>query len=531
MPLHVDLRTYRMLSPVDTVQEDFSGGINLRDFPSIGPTDCGGLVNLRVVGTKLVAVRPTIAGTNIAGKIIQEAWWSDTLGCTVARCDDGRLYNVETGVILAGSPAVGAATACWVVDFNGVLVLGSVTAGIYTCTAAGVWALASNAIHPTMLEVWQDKVWAIGDAAFPNRLWACNAGNAAVWTTATDWVDIVEGGIELVSLISTQEQDYQGRPSLLVYKRRAVVRINSANATTGFSYTILGIGTGALGRRAVAADLGVVVAFDDVGLWRTDGLTTPVKVSGKIDPFFGPPQMNMPVTLGGTKDSVVNGIAKNGRFRFACSNFANTGSASAGATIEYDSPSGAICTLDPWDPVAGGHMDCRVMWKKLDRATGLTSLHAINGVGNRHCILDDESSKSTLLEGYDFRSRYIEAVPGRSFNCRRLRVVGRFPKTGSNNNALQAMIDWGIGSSRQAAFDGKTDPIFGQLANMSADLPEVGRVQSVSARVLLGGPSITTAWNGPYAPQEPPGLTPYDKPNSPIQIDKVIVMAGPAGRR
>lgn len=524
MPLRVDLRTYRALSPVDTVQDDFSGGLNIRDFPNVGDTDCSMLANLRVVGKKLIAPHPTVAGTNIAGRIVLGAWWSDTLNCTVAQCDDGHLYNLETGVILVTSPSVGT-NACWVVDFNGSLVLGSVTAGIYLAGSGGTFGLVSNAIHPTMLEVWQDKVWAIGDPTFPNRLWACKAGDAATWTTATDWVDIVEGGPELVSLIATQEQDYQGRPSLLVYKRRAVIRINSANATTGFTYTILGLGTGALGRRAVAADLGVVVAFDDTGLWRTDGLSTPVKVSGKVDPLFGPPQMNMPVSLGGTKDSVVNGVSKNGRFRFACSNFANGGgTVKAQSTIDYDSDSGAIAVLTPWDP-AGFLLDCRVMWRKLDRTTGLISLHAINGSGTgvgHHVILDDESTTLTGFETYTFMSRFIEAVPGRGFNCRRIRVVGRFPQ--NEGVALQSYTDW---LATTPLTSGGTS--LGKVTNQSVDLVEVGRCQSVAVRADFSVANIP--WLAGYSPHDPPGLAPYDKLRSPMQIDKVAVMAGPAGRR
>lgn len=526
--LKVDLRTYRMLSPVTLSLDDFSGGINLRDYPHLQPNELIQGLNVHIVGKHLETIRPLIShALPLAAGDVGEAWWSNVLGCTVAHCTtDGKLYNMETGVALAGAPNVGTTKACWVVDFNGLLVLGSELAGIYTCTGAGVWALATNAIKPKMLEVWQDKVWAIADPAFPDRLWASNAGNAAVWTPATDWVDILEGGTQgLTCVVATQQQDFQGRPSLIVYKQRLCARINSANATTGFTYTILGVGTGALGRRAACSDVGIVAAFDDTGIWVTDGVAVPKLVSDKIRPVFGVPQFNMPGGLGGsTPDSLISSAAINGKFYFACSFDA---SATCKLVVVWDQASGGFTWYRPSWVTGGQYADLRSLHKAVLAALpGFSVIRALNGPGGANNNLVELDSPSggggSNLDEIRFQTAFVGAVgrEGSKVMWRRARLEAKL----FASLRVDVLADWSqlVRSSRVLPSN-----VTFNIEVGANDVPDLGRWKAVS---ILGSMSGATSWDYPKDPAQPFANGIALTGMSPLALQRIDLLAGSAGR-
>lgn len=524
MPLKVDLRTYRMLSPVAGVMDDFSGGLNYRDYPNNDPIDLNQAINVHINGKVISATRDsTDFFVAVAGRTVKDAWWTDVLGCSIARCDDGNFYNIDTGAAIAGAPNVGA-TSCWLLDFNGLLVLGSRTAGIYTCTSGGVWTLATNAIKPAMLAAWQNKVWAIGDPAFPDRFWASNPGNPGVWTTGTDFNEIPEGGTRgLTCIVATQEQDFQGRPSLIVYKRRSAFRINSANATTGFTYTVLGIGTGCIGRRAACADLGVVVAVDDTGIWKTDGVTAPIKISGKMDPLFGPPMLPAITASATDCDSLVSCTSRYGKFYF--SYLHPTASLGCVNLLIWDKLTGAFTIYN----AKGGLLDFRTLYRDTGSGGDGISIFCLDGVANsNHQWRVDDNQALYQTNLMIFETAFFNPLQSKKVTFRRLQLEAQL--VGQLNLSIKP--DWQDTVKRTYAVQTLANPNPGIKPYI---VPELGRWKSVSLFGIMGQelypPGAAWGANLEYPPGDSFSGLPFTyRPTAPMEIHRLTYMIGTAGR-
>jgi hypothetical protein len=83
--------------------------------------------------------------------------------------------------------------------------------------------------------------------------------------------------------------DNTAKPSLLVFKARSTHRIN--DSTTG-SYQTLDAQAGASGPMAVTQAINRVVFVNEVGVWETDGISSPTLVSAKLQPLFTSTQLN-----------------------------------------------------------------------------------------------------------------------------------------------------------------------------------------------------------------------------------------------
>jgi hypothetical protein len=85
--------------------------------------------------------------------------------------------------------------------------------------------------------------------------------------------------------------DVTGKPTLLVYKAESTYRIN--DSTSGSYTTLHSRGAGAAGHRCVASVLGRICSINRSGIWVTDGIAIPQRVSDKLTPFFSADGLNL----------------------------------------------------------------------------------------------------------------------------------------------------------------------------------------------------------------------------------------------
>jgi hypothetical protein len=152
--------------------------------------------------------------------------------------------------------------------------------GVFTVTG-DTYALKTAAVVGNVLAVWQNKVWVTGNGGV--RVYWSNAGTAATWTTATDFVDIREmDDTENIGIGSGNGMDVVGRTGLLVWKSNSVYRINDSE--TG-AYTTVDGYHGAGGRDAMTSYAGVIYVCNRSGVYvvTEDGLRL---ISVSIDPLW-----------------------------------------------------------------------------------------------------------------------------------------------------------------------------------------------------------------------------------------------------
>ena len=103
-------------------------------------------------------------------------------------------------------------------------------------------------------------------------------GSAVLWTVTTAFVDIRDVDTKPTTAIgSGMGMDITGKPSLLVFKEMSTYRLN--DPSTGSYTTLHSRGGGAAGPMAVASNLGRICSINREGIWVTDGLAVPVRVS------------------------------------------------------------------------------------------------------------------------------------------------------------------------------------------------------------------------------------------------------------
>jgi hypothetical protein len=151
--------------------------------------------------------------------------------------------------------------------------------GVFS-VSGDTYTLREATVTGTVLSIWQNKVWVTGNGVRVN--WS-NAGTAATWTTATDYVDIRELDDTVnIGIGSGNGMDVVGRTGLLVWKSNSVYRINDSE--TG-AYTTVDGYHGAGGRDSMTSYSGVVYVCNRSGIYAvTDsGLEL---ISGKVDPLW-----------------------------------------------------------------------------------------------------------------------------------------------------------------------------------------------------------------------------------------------------
>lgn len=269
------------VSPRTVMLDDFSRGINAIDDPAALPA---GFVpdgfNVNHLGRRLVArwgAQRLAALASSASYI----FYSQALNRVIVQRGT-TIYAYETvGWTATSLVTVASSLKVQAVDFNGQVVLATVS-GIYTTdgTAVGT-VLRAGSVIGCKVAVWQNKVW----ATTGRTLYWSAAGDATSWTTGTDFTAIREpDDTNIEALGAGNGIDVLGRTGLLVWKRNSRHRV--VDSETG-EYVTLGVGpgAGANGNEAVATVGGTVYFGNDLGVFRQTGEDA-VLVSDAISPFW-----------------------------------------------------------------------------------------------------------------------------------------------------------------------------------------------------------------------------------------------------
>ena len=297
--------------------EAFDGGLNLRDAPTeidLSETpDCmnvtlderGGAVSRlglsKLNGSSLLPATPsTLYYSRVADALLAYISTDAGNGKLYKSTDGGVNWSLVLGTFTAGAKAA-------ITDFAGTngprVVVVNTLDGVYSFAAdlaSNVHAAGGSAnmteVRGSAIAVWQNKCWVVGDPRDDTthsraRVWFCNAGNEQLWTIATAFVDIRDvDPYECTAIGAGQGMDVTGKPTLVVYKERSTYRIN--DSTTGQYTTLHAKGAGAVSPLAVASNLGRICSINEQGIWVTDGLAVPIRVSDKLEPLFTAEALN-----------------------------------------------------------------------------------------------------------------------------------------------------------------------------------------------------------------------------------------------
>ena len=271
-----------------TFVDDFSGGVNLLESQYTLPSPFAppGMWNATLRGRMLVSRFGTIlAGT--LGAASKYIFYSSKLDFFISQ-EGTTLYSYTisaTNQALAGRTALktfSTSDKVQCVEFTGLLVVVHPVDGVFTWNGAGViGAAVTAAVKGSCVCAWQNKVWVGGDPGNPSRVWWSNAGTAATWTTATDFVDLREVNDFAVTAIGVGNgMDVVGRGSMQVFKGTSAYRIYSAS--TG-AYITIDAYRGAATSESVTSVAGHVYFCNFYGIYRLDGDTV-VTLSDAIRP-------------------------------------------------------------------------------------------------------------------------------------------------------------------------------------------------------------------------------------------------------
>lgn len=308
-------------SKTDTTRlETFDGGVNLRDAPTeveLSETpDCmnmtlderGGAISRlglsKLNGASLLpATADFLYYSTVADAVLAYVSTDAGNGKLFKSTNGGVTWSLVLGTFVAGAQAA-------IADFTGVngprVVVVTTLDGVYSFAAD----LASNVhtaggsanmteVRGSAIAVWQNKCWVTGDIREDTthsraRVWFCVAGNEQQWTVASHFVDLRDvDAYQCTAIGAGQGMDVTGKPTLVVYKERSTYRIN--DSTTGSFTTLHNKGSGAASQKAVASNLGRICSINQQGIWVTDGLAVPIRVSDKLEPLFSAEGLNLGV--------------------------------------------------------------------------------------------------------------------------------------------------------------------------------------------------------------------------------------------
>jgi len=330
---------------------NFDGGLNLRDAPTeLGNNETPECMNVTLDERGGAAARLGIVKLNGSSLLPQApsylyySTYADQLLAWVKNNGTGNsaLYgssNVGVTWTSLGLFPDGATGA--IIDFAGI----NGPRVVIVNTLDGVWSYNTSLTVPVHLTgatekmdevrgdaiaVWQNKLWVAGDIREDTthskaRVWRCVAGDEQHWTVATDFTDIRDVDTLPVTAIGAGSgMDVTGKPTLLVYKAGSMYRINDSGSGT---YTTLHArGAGAASNKAVAATSGRICSINSEGIWVTDGLAIPLRVSDKLQPLFTADGLNL------ADPSVWAAAPYRDRIVF---NVTRTGSATNNLMLEY----------------------------------------------------------------------------------------------------------------------------------------------------------------------------------------------------
>ena len=287
--------------------DSFDGGLNIRDAPTeVAPNETPDCMNVTLDERGGVIARLGITNLNAASLLPQppqRLYYSTVADALLAyistdagngklykSTDSGSTWSAVTTTFTAGALAD-------IIDFKDRVVLVNTLDGVYsypstlaapTHTAGGTANM--DEVRGSSITVWQNKLWVTGDIRedathSKARVWWCNAGNELLWTVASAFIDIRDVDTKTCTAIGAgMGMDVTGKPTMLVYKEQSTYRVN--DSTSGSYTTLHSRGAGAAGPLAVASNLGRICSINREGIWVTDGLAVPVRVSDKLQPLF-----------------------------------------------------------------------------------------------------------------------------------------------------------------------------------------------------------------------------------------------------
>lgn len=278
---------------------DFSGGVVLNDALDIAEDQfLSGLNFTTAFESPGVQLRPGYVsltssmpddGTGATPEILAVSPLSGNI--LVHKGTKLYIYSAFTNVwtTVAGVVTAGAGHCAADFPYFSAFVYANTSDGVYTLTWAGVLTLRDANVKACCMDVWQTKVFAGGGgSATPNRIWWSNALNPNTWTTATDFIDVLEGTSGIFCLKAAAGMDIQGRAGFLMGKQQGLFRMNSP--TTG-AYTTISVTVGAANQNCISTLDGYAYILSNQGaarrgVYRTTGLDEPQIVSRAIDTGF-----------------------------------------------------------------------------------------------------------------------------------------------------------------------------------------------------------------------------------------------------
>jgi hypothetical protein len=284
----------------------FDGGLNLRDAPTeIAPSESPDCMNVTLNERGGVESRLGLLNLNAASPLPAAPsylYYSTVADALIAyipsAVGNGWIYKSINGgatwTVVWGFTADAEAA---IVDFKNRVVVVNTLDGVYsfpsdlsapTHTVGG--AANMDEVRGSAVAVWQNRLFVTGDVRedathSQTRVWKSNIGSEQLWTVATDFNDIREVDTKPCTAIGAGVgMDVTGKPTLLIFKETSMYRMNDS---TTMAYTTLhSKGAGAASAKAVATNLGRICSINREGIWVTDGLAIPIRVSDKLAPLF-----------------------------------------------------------------------------------------------------------------------------------------------------------------------------------------------------------------------------------------------------
>lgn len=433
-----------------TFFDSMDGGLNLRDAPSqVQPNETPDCANVtlderggaaarlgmsKLNGSSLLDAAPVaLYYSTIADALVAYISTHGGAGKLAKSTDGGVTWSYFYTTLTAGGQGA-------FIDFRNRLVFVNTLDGVYsfpsglgapTHTSGGTNNMEE--VRGSAIAVWQNKLWVTGDIREDSthskaRVWFSDAGDETTWTVATKFVDIRDvDTLPCTNIGAGMGMDVTGKPTLLVYKQESVYRINDSGSG---SYTTLhSKGAGSAGNRSVASVLGRICFINQNGIWVTDGISIPQRVSDKLSPLFSPDGL--------TLSALSNFTAAPYRDRIIFSISAFAGSAN-NALLEYH-PSVGWTVLHIF---ASGIGPMTVYTKNASKLIGADS-----GSGKVFEMFKGGTDDGADITAY-FQTPWVVLSKGDEARLRYLRVYGR------GATAAQLRQDFGtIGDDYALTFD------------------------------------------------------------------------------
>lgn len=443
--------------------DDFSGGLNLRDAEArLSPRETPDCMNVTFDdrGGVMARLGYTIDGAMaaLAGGDISNGYFSEVLGQLVVQAGARLWRRTAAGAYTeieraAGADAFTTSARAGFCDFRttadgAVLIAVHPVDGVLKFNLTlGVISVVTAAVRGDSCVVWQNKVWVTGDPNNRQRVWWCNAGDAGTWTTASDFNDIRDDNdqdcVAIIGVPSIGGGDAAGSwRAVLVCKETSVHRV--VDSSTG-AYVTIGLRSGMAGPLAWAALDGWAYLLSSSGIFRTDGLSPPRSISGRIEPLFHPTQVAV-----ASGDAWCGGLKEN-RIVFSVR---RAGASENGLTIEYKPAS------DP-EEERGGWFSVHSFGASFFATVDQELYHGDPSGGLVFETFSGATDNGTAITAR-WRTPALQPLAGAEFRCRRGLILGRGLNT-ELTMSVKLSRDESDGRQHDVDLETTSDAIYGSF--------------------------------------------------------------------